>query len=616
MGRTHAQQFANETLPRAVFADPLAFTRAIAAGKAAAALAARWDEAGAELAPIARAPGTGLAASLTVRGLYAIALVTPPVPRASGDPAAIVLIGRGDGADKLTTLAYYVLELVLDPVTGAPSFALVARSRLGEREASWRDGPLPDASWLADHAFELYAGRVPDARDGIADLPGWYWWHAHGGASAVRAFADAAGDRAHIDCVRAAPSLLLPEIADTAEQLGDARTADRLRELTASYLRHDAVAPVWEALIERLAIATTGSAPTNVTRALRVVADAGAYAIPRARAFEIEAALRSKLAVLGIDRGDNYARSEQLFAAARRARAPRIARGSVAAPSVPAEDPVWRPLFLDATDLPAHALAETGEWSEPAFAAHGGLRAGHAVWTADDRSPLACIVDTRWVFRTAAGAAAFVRAAAPVFADGMPAIPAPPLGDDALAFAGERAGSIAVRVGRVVARLHAVEGASAAAAREILHAATLHPLADRIAQRARRAVAAYWLAVAAPTNAIAALVHSPGYDAASLLASYPLLAHPELPATIAMADAAQLPAARALASFQAQLRAHRWAAYRDAMLALVRCLLATDAGDPRVNAAHAAEIVAELGALDSDPIWLRLDADCRARAYE
>ncbi len=73
------------------------------------------------------------------------------------------------------------------------------------------------------------------------------------------------------------------------------------------------------------------------------------------------------------------------------------------------------------------------------------------------------------------------------------------------------------------------------------------------------------------------------------------------------------PRPRALASFQAQLRAHRWNAYRAAMLALVRALLATDMGDPRVNVAHAHEIVTELRYLDGDPVWTQLDAACRAR---
>jgi hypothetical protein len=62
------------------------------------------------------------------------------------------------------------------------------------------------------------------------------------------------------------------------------------------------------------------------------------------------------------------------------------------------------------------------------------------------------------------------------------------------------------------------------------------------------------------------------------------------------------------------VRAHRFAAYRDAMRALTRALLETDMGDPRVNAAYAHEIVSELRHLDPDPVWAQLDALCRARA--
>lgn len=113
---------------------------------------------------------------------------------------------------------------------------------------------------------------------------------------------------------------------------------------------------------------------------------------------------------------------------------------------------------------------------------------------------------------------------------------------------------------------------------------------------------------------MAALVHSPGYDAARLITQYPLLAHADLPAAITHLGDQYMPVARALASFQAQTRAHQWVSYRDAMLALVRVLLASDLGDPRVNAAHAHEIVCELRPMDPDPIWMQLDAECRARA--
>jgi hypothetical protein len=263
--------------------------------------------------------------------------------------------------------------------------------------------------------------------------------------------------------------------------------------------------------------------------------------------------------------------------------------------------------------LPQCARGEHNEWSEPTFLAHGGLRAGSMTWSGDDRSALAQVVDARLVFRTAAGAAAFIGAVAPALGDGLPAIAVPELGDDTLAFGGDHAQIVVVRIGRVVARLHAQQGAYAASARQILHAATLHPLVAKIVQRARRGLASYWLDVASPSNAVPALLHSPGYDAARLLAQYPLLAHAELPTAMLALGEQYTPAASALASFQAQLRAHRWVTYRAAMLELVRALLTSDMGDARVNAAHAHEIVIELRYLDADPIWIQLDAECRTR---
>jgi hypothetical protein len=108
-------------------------------------------------------------------------------------------------------------------------------------------------------------------------------------------------------------------------------------------------------------------------------------------------------------------------------------------------------------------------------------------------------------------------------------------------------------------------------------------------------------------------VHSPGYDVARLIDKYPLLAHAELPRAIATMGDKYEPVARSLASFQAQLRAHRWATYCTAMLNLVKALLETDMGDMRVNAASALEIVYELGHIDPNPAWRQLAAACEAR---
>jgi hypothetical protein len=604
MHRTHAQQFANETLPRTVFADPLAVMRLIA-DDAPRAFAALWEQAGAELAPIARVPGSAITARITRRGLFVTAVITPPIPRATADAALIAIVGRGDGALKMSTVAYYVLELGLDAATGTPRFTLISRTRVGAIETTWRDGPLPDPSWLVDHVFEVYSGRALQPHAGVPELPSWYWWYALGGADAIRVVAEATTDEKRFAAITRAPVLLLPEIADVGELLDDAATARRLREL-----RRFVNAATWEAAIERLASASTGSAPANVLRAIALIDDAvTTRVLARQRADELEATLRAKLAVLGVDASENIARAEQLAASAR---VPRIARGSEP-PPIATEDPMWRPLFLDDADLPQCARGEQSEWSEPTFLAHGGVRAGCTTWRGDDRSALAQVVDARLVFRTAAGAAAFVGAVAPALGDGLPAVAVHAFGDDTLAFGGDRTQIVVVRVGRVVARLHVQEGAYAATARQILHAATLHPLVAKIVQRVRRGLASYWLDVASPTNAVPALFHSPGYDAARLLAQYPLLAYAELPSAMLALGEQYAPAASALASFQAQLRAHRWATYREAMLALVRALLASDMGNPHVNAAHAHEIVAELRYLDADPIWMQLDAECRAR---
>ena len=290
------------------------------------------------------------------------------------------------------------------------------------------------------------------------------------------------------------------------------------------------------------------------------------------------------------------------------------------AAQAPAEDPMWLPLFLDETELQGMVCAGLDEslaLHDPTFFSCAGLRAGSAVWTGDETSALAHVIDSRFVFRTATAAARYMHEAGPLLADIFVPVPTPQIGDDTRAYEGEANGRrvqvLVMRIGRVIARLQGSEGGYAASQRQILHAAVLQPLGGRIVRRVRDAQARYWLAVAQPSNTVAHLLHSPGYDAARLLDRCPMLAHAELPNAMLVLGDKYEAVARALANFQAQLRAHRWQTYRAAMLALGRMLLESDMGDPLVNAAYAYEIAAEMANLDGDPVWVQLAADCQAR---
>jgi hypothetical protein len=606
MARSHAQLFANQTLAKAVFANPLSFTQAIANGTSDALLGALWSEAAGELAPIDHISNTGFLASMERRGLYTIAIIHPPAPHASGDPAMLAIIGRGDGISKMSTIAYYVLELQLSQ--HGPRFTIVSRTGLGERCTIAGEGPMPDPRWVAEHAFELYAGRTPVLRQGIPELPVWYWWQTFRPEAAIRKLVQASDLGARFDVVRDAPVLLLPEIAIAAEHYAGAPTAKLLADMRPYLRREKTMIPAWEACVELLATTNAGSAIINTLRAVPLIAETTQYnVLTREKGYELEARVRSRLAALGVDSHQNHALSEQLYTAARTAERTRIARGS--APPPISEDPVWKPLFLEEGDLPRELQrAERDEAFssvEPTFVAHGGIRAGYHAWVSDETHAMARLVDQRWVFRT-----------------GLPPVPTPSIGsDDTLCFGGDaiiggtqrRSQIIVVRIGRIVARLQATEGSWAAQSRNILHSATLHPYAHKIVQKAQQGLAAYWLAVVYPTNAVPALVHSPGHDAARLLEKYPYLGLAELPAAVRTMGDQYAPVARSLASFQAQVRAHRWQTYRSAMLALVQQLLTTDMGDMRVNAATAHEIVCELRYLDNDPVWIQLDAECRAR---
>lgn len=653
MARTHAQQFANVVLAGRVFSDPLGTVRALASDPVAT-LTSMWDEAAADLPPIARMPATGLSALVEPVGRYAIAMVTLPPPREANDPVYVAITGRGDGTSKLSTVGYYTLELS-STEPGAPVFGIYTLYSADMR-ARAADGPLPDPRWFAEHVMELYAGRLPGANTGIPTLPFWYWWYAFDGPSAFRMFNTARDDAERFEVVRKTPILLVPEITQAVEAYSGETYAAKLREIRPYLRREKTLSDAWKAAIHQIASSKYAPLATNIALALPLVAEAHEHgALSLVDAYEIEANLRGILAGLGIDPHENATRAHALHAAAQEEMAPRAKRGSMLPAHV--EDPMGESLFLDQTDLQDHHQVERNDTFaavDPTFLGHGGLRAGYVTWAAPEWSALATFIDARWVFRTPAAAAHFMRTIAHVLGDGLPPVAAPPIGDQVLAFGDDlglvrRTQIIAVRSGRVIARIKAIEGSEAAAARQMLHAHLLHPFAGKATVRAHTAQLRYWLAVEFPTNTIATLVHTPGHDVSRLLPKYPLLALGELPDAIRLrgedrrleldaeltkalaleGDAKKRDAAKAavtkeldkfktaadtLANFQAQLRAHRWSAYRDAMLALTRTLLATDMGNPRVNAAYAHEIVAEVAHIDNDPVWIELDALCRSRA--
>lgn len=620
MARTHAQQFANHTLVQAVLADPLKVVAPIAAGDLSG-LEAIWEAAALDVSPIARVKAVGLTATLERHGLYTSVIVTPPAPRESGDPAAIMIVGRGDGSSRLSAVGCYVLSVAIDPKSFAMTFTLVSRNGQDEKSEVKVEGPLPDHRWLAEYAFALYSGTEPVRRDTTGEipvLPGWYWWYALEAAGPMQQFAEARDEEERFAVVRRSPALLLPEIADAAEIYVGAKPAKKLRELR-PYLRRDrSLEPTWQALVDKLCVTGGPSPGAHTSRALPIVQEAREHgAIPLAHGYELEAVVRCKLVALNIDPKENDAIARKLSIAARAAAAD--VDTAIQAP-VATEDPMWIPLFLDETELQNCActgIDESLAVHDPTFFSCAGLRAGSAVWTGDETSALAHVIDSRFVFRTPSAAARYLHEAGPLLADIFAPLPTPQIGDDTRAYGGEANGRrvqvLVLRVGRVIARLQVSEGGYAASQRQVLHAAMLNPLANRIVKRVREAQAHYWLAVAQPANTVAHLLHSPGYDAARLLDRCPMLAHAELPNAMLVLGDKYEPVARSLANFQAQLRAHRWQTYRGAMLALGRMLLETDVGDPFVNAAYAYEIAAEMANLDGDPVWMQLAADCQAR---
>jgi hypothetical protein len=646
MARTHAQEFANNALAGRVFADPVGAVRALATDPVAM-LTSLWEQAGAELPPIARVPAAGLTAAVQPLGRYAVAIVTLPPPREPGDPVFVAVVGRGDGVTKLSTVAYYTLEL--SGRVGALSFSTCSFDAANAR-VRVTDGPLPEATWFAEHVLDIYSGGQPGANVGVPELPFWFWWFAFDGANAFYLLNMSRGEAERLEVVRRSPILLLRDIETAIETYSDTSHADKLRDLRPQLRRDKAFGDTWKAAIDQIVMSKHAPLATNILLALPLVEEAREHgALTQTQAYEIEAKLRGTLAGLGVDAHANAVRAHELYAFAEEAAAKRARRASK---GPPIEDPLGVPLFLDQTDLPDHQVLEQDDTfaaNDPTFLAHGGLRAGYVSWGAPSSFAIASLIDARWVFRTAGDAARFMAAIAPALGEGLPAQAALQIGDQVLSFGDDfsregRTQILAVLEGRVVIRLKAIEGVDAAASRQMLHAQMLYPLAGKAVKRAHTAQLRYWHVVEFPTNTVATLVHTPHHDVGRLLASHPLLGLGELPELIrlraedrreeldedianeedpAKQDLARVAAkkeiekygiaADTLANFHAQLRAHRWQQYRDAMLALTRTLLASNMGDPRVNAARAHELVQELRHIDRDPVWEQLDLLCRSR---
>nr|MBA3499937.1 hypothetical protein [Deltaproteobacteria bacterium] len=135
MSRSHGHRFANDALPETLFDNPLAFARTFANQRQGLQLlASAWDRAGALLPAADRAARSGLTATLEQRGPFVIIQITVPPPRENGDPSAIVIVGRGDGASTLTDVRYFILELGLH--AGEACFYLVSRSPNDEHGAN------------------------------------------------------------------------------------------------------------------------------------------------------------------------------------------------------------------------------------------------------------------------------------------------------------------------------------------------------------------------------------------------------------------------------------------------------------------------------------------------
>jgi hypothetical protein len=350
--------------------------------------------------------------------------------------------------------------------------------------------------------------------------------------------------------------------------------------------------------------------------------------------------VRARLGQLGHDPRRNYERARELYEAARKEpaepaareadereeQAVRAALAQLAPPPTTTTDPAWPMLFLDETQLVGLERREDRRDESPiagdrAFAEQRGIAAGSVVWTGPEHWAMCRVVDTRWLFPSVATAAAYADAMLAYAGEGLPPVPVPAIGDAVRGWGGSELGKVPgtryagqilfFRVGRMVAKLFVAEGPRAPQAGQELAPAMLVPYAEAIAQRARWALARYWLAIGRAHEAASAFLAAPPHSAVTVLAQYPILGLPELPAAIATISEAHRPAAHALWQLQEQYRADY--SYRAVVRPLVRLLLDERAGDLRVNAHAAMSLILHMRTIDRDPAWDQLEAECRAR---
>jgi hypothetical protein len=446
---------------------------------------------------------------------------------------------------------------------------------------------------MASHGDQLTPTRPAHAFD-----PLQYWWQVCNGAYVTRTF-HAAHEHEAWSIVHRHPVLLLPELVDAAERmLGRSRAIAGLRQMHQSLRGTPHYAPYHRLLAAVLLNERAGSRRVNLERALAVMKDV--------RAAAADPAYR-----------DADDRMEQEI---------RAALGALT-PLPTAKPPAAHALFLDEGELPGFRRIEDRRDVNPnpydrAYATHGGLATGSAVWLGSETSPVYRVVDARWLFSSTKAAKAYVDSPGTLqlAGDGLPNLPAS--GDRGVAWGGVHTAGIPptrrsrqcllFRVDRVVARLDVTEGPKAAQLFQLLSDSLLHPYADAVIRRVRWVLSQYWLAIGRGTEAAQRFVDASPRTADRLFSDYPILLLPEFPTAMASLGEKYRASADRLASLQATLKGN-WQVYRDVMRALVRTLLDETAGERRVNADAALRLVVAHRSLDSDYSWAALETECSSR---